>query len=209
MRKTGLAALTGLLALAGAAQMSVAQAATVAKTYSYFSIGGATLPEIESELSRRGPHVQSTGRRHPGATTMQFKTKLGFAEDGGRCSIASATVAVRAKVTLPSWKRPRRAENSTRLIWDTLAADIRRHEERHIEIAKNAARDMEVALRGLGRFPTCKGAAAKAQDVSNRLLEKHDEAQARFDRVEGINFESRIIRLLQYRMDQMKAATGG
>lgn len=200
------AAVSVALALSGAP----AVAASVNKSYSYFSIGGATLSEIEADLSRRGPHVASTGRRHPGATTMQFTTKLGFAESDGSCRIAKAEVSVRAKMTLPSWRRPKRAEESTRLIWDTLAADIKRHEERHIGIAKNAARDIEIALRKLGKFPDCKAAAAKAQEVSARQLVRHDEEQARFDRVEGKNFESRILRLLQYRLEQMKAAqTGG
>lgn len=193
------------LALSGAG----AQAASVNKSYSYFSIGGATLSEIEADLSRRGPHVASTGRRHPGATTMQFTTRLGFAEGGGSCRIVTADVSVRAKVTLPSWRRPKRAEDSTRLIWDTLAADIKRHEERHVGIARNSARDIETALRKLGAFPDCTAAAGKAQEVSARLLIRHDEEQARFDRVEGKNFESRILRLLQYRLERMKAAQAG
>ena len=47
-----------------------AQAASVSKTYSYFSVGGTTLEQLEAELSLRGPQVSSTGRRHPGATQM-------------------------------------------------------------------------------------------------------------------------------------------
>jgi predicted secreted Zn-dependent protease len=197
-----------LLAATLALQSGNAGAASVSKSYSYFSVGGATIAEIEAELSRRGPHVESTGKRHPGATTMQFKTKLGFAEGRGRCRIASADVSVRARVTLPSWKRPRKAENATRLIWDTLAADIKRHEESHIGIAKNAARDMETSMLALGSFPDCRAAGARAQDVFQKRLARHDEEQSRFDRIEGKNFESRIMRLLQYRLERIKAAGG-
>ena len=70
--------LTALLALA-LAGAGPAGAANLTKTYSYFSIGGSTLDEIQSELSRRGPHVNSTGLRHPGATRMEFNSRIGYA----------------------------------------------------------------------------------------------------------------------------------
>ena len=71
-----------LLAAACLSAALPAPAESLAKTYSYFSVGGTTLDEIEEQLNRRGPQVKSTGRRHPGATQMQFTTRLGYAEQG-------------------------------------------------------------------------------------------------------------------------------
>jgi predicted secreted Zn-dependent protease len=197
-------ALPGALALsllvAGAAN-----AASVTKSYSYFSIGGQTLDEIEDELARHGPQVRSSGQRHPGATRMQFNTRLDYAEGRGRCRVAKATVTVSAKVILPKWRRHRKAETDVRLIWDTLAADIKRHEDRHVEIAKNHAREMEKALKAIGPQASCASMAEKAKAVSAKMLDRHDRAQAEFDRVEGINFESRMLRLLRYRVERMEA----
>ena len=62
--------------------------ADISRTYSYFSIGGKTLSEIEEQLRSRGPHVQSTGQRHPGATRMEFKTRITYEEENRRCRIA-------------------------------------------------------------------------------------------------------------------------
>lgn len=178
-------------------------AASVVKSYSYFNIKGRTLEELESELNKRGPEMKNTGRRHPGATQMEFSTKVGYAEQDGRCNVAKANVTVRAKVILPRWRAPRRAEQDTRLIWNTLSADIKRHEESHVIIAKNYARELEDTLRGLGRFKTCETAQNRVKQVTDTILAKHDREQTRFDRIEGINFESRILRLLQYRMERM------
>ena len=38
-----------------------------------------------------------------------------------------------------------------------------------------------------------------------KILAEHDAAQDEFDRIEGINFERRFMRLLQYRMEQIEA----
>lgn len=199
--KTLLAACS-LLLLAG----MPAQAASIAKTYSYFTIGGHTLDEIEAELNRRGPQVKSTGRRHPGATQMEFTTRLGYAEGKSSCQIVQASVTVKAKVILPKWRRDRRADQDVRLIWDTLSADIKRHEESHVSIAKNYARDLEHALKTLGRQKTCQIAAQKAKATTDSMLAKHDRAQDQFDVIEGKNFESRILRLLKYRLERAEAA---
>lgn len=182
-----------------------AHAANVVRSYSYFNIGGATLDEIEAQLSSNGPHVKTTGHRHPGATRMSFTSRLGFAESEASCRIVSAAVTVKAKVILPRWRRPRGAEPGVKLFWDTLSADIKRHEESHIVIARNHARDLEQALLAIGKQKDCQTARTKAKQVSDKILTKHDRAQVAFDRVEGINFESRILRLLNYRIEQLEA----
>jgi len=183
-----------------------AEGASIAKSYSYFSIGGRTLEEIENELTIRGPQVKSTGRRHPGATQMEFTSRLAYAEKNGRCTVAEASVTVEAKVILPRWKQRAKADGDVRLIWDTLSSDIKRHEESHVVIAKNFARELEQALKAIGRQKDCASAAAKVQAVTSAVLGRHDAAQDRFDKIEGINFESRILRLLKYRMERITAS---
>jgi len=182
-----------------------AQAASLSKTYSYFNIGGRTLVEIEKELGRRGPKLNGTGKRHPGATRMEFNTRLGYGERRGRCAVVEARVAVKATVILPRW-RQRGADGDVRFVWETLASDIKRHEEAHVVIAKNHARELEDALKAVRPGRTCEETAARAKQVNDRILAKHDAAQDDFDRVENINFESRILRLMEHRL---KRAAGG
>jgi predicted secreted Zn-dependent protease len=182
-----------------------AGAASVSKTYSYFTIGGVTLEEIETELNTRGPHVNSTGRRHPGATQMEFTTRLGYTTTAKGCSLTKVQVTVDAKVILPRWRHRSTASGDTALVWDTLSADIKRHEESHVSIAKNHGRELEDQLKAIGRQKDCETVAARAKVITDQVLARHDAAQDRFDRIEGINFESRLLRLLQYRIGNASA----
>ncbi|MBS3647439.1 DUF922 domain-containing protein [Pseudaminobacter sp. 19-2017] len=183
-----------------------APAATLTKSYSYFFIGGRTLDEIEAELLKRGPQVKRSGDRHPGATRMEFTTRIGYGEKNGRCRIVKANVIVKAKVILPKWRQANGVDPDVRLIWSTLESDIKRHEESHVVIAKNHARDMEQALLKMSPHKTCKQAAHEAKAITSKFLAKHDAAQSEFDRVEGINFERRLLRLLQNRLERMEAS---
>ncbi|QPC92760.1 DUF922 domain-containing Zn-dependent protease [Mesorhizobium sp. INR15] len=181
-----------------------AGAANLIKTYSYFAIGGRTLEDIETQLSKHGPEVKSTGTRHPGATQMAFTTRISYAQTARTCRIADAKVTVKVKVILPEWRRPRKADADVKLFWDTLSADIKRHEERHVEIAKNHGRELEDALKASYPQRTCDAAKAKAAEITATVLASHDRAQVQFDRVESVNFESRILRLLRYRMERIE-----
>lgn len=180
-------------------------AASLSKRYSYFTINGKTSAEIERELQRRGPKVGSTGSRHPGATEMEFRTRLEFSERGNVCSVSKATVRLKARLILPRWRQRKRAKREMAIIWDTLSADIKRHEESHVIIAKNHARELEKRLERLRTSRGCDEVERMAEKTTKEVLAKHDEAQQRFDRIEGISFERRMLRLLRYRLQQIEA----
>jgi predicted secreted Zn-dependent protease len=137
----------------------------VERSYSYFTIGGSTLAEIEEELNRRGPLVGTTDRRHPGATRMQFATRVSYGESNGRCGVIDATVQLNANMILPRWRVAREAGMETRVIWDTLASDIRRHEEAHVVIARNYARELETALKAVRNERDCAAAEERVERI--------------------------------------------
>lgn len=182
-----------------------ARAENITKTYTYFSVRGTTLDELEAELNKRGPKVKKTGQRHPGATQMQFNTRLGYVEKNGACRISEATVTVKAKLILPKWSQRARGDDEARLVWDTLSEDIKRHEEQHVSIAQDYARKLERKLMRLGRQKDCQIAAQKAKATADATLAAHDRAQAKFDVKEGAGFEKRLLKLMRQRIKLIEA----
>lgn len=177
-----------------------AHAAGLSRSYSYFSVGGSTIQEIYAQLVRRGPTVESTGQKHAGATRMDFKENVTLDRSGGRCRIAKADITLVAKIILPRWTARSSGSQETRVIWDALAADIKRHEDDHVKIARRHAGEMESALRRLPAARDCKALEkAKAQAIA-RQMKRHDAEQARFERRETRGFEKRLERLVRQRM---------
>ena len=188
------------LALSGLA--TPLEAASIDKKYSYFNIYGKSAEDLDREIAKRGPKLKLTGTRHPGATSMNFGLKTKITNDGTYCKLARAFVTLDLKVTLPRWKNRPRASEDMAIMWDTLSSDIKRHEERHALIARSYAIQLERALENLPRDRDCKRLQAKAEATADKLLSEHAKAQADFDRVESINFEARVARLLEYRIEQ-------
>ncbi len=181
-----------------------AESASIDKSYAYFNLYGKTAEDLDREIAKRGPKLQQTGTRHPGATTMNFGLKTKITNDGTYCKLERAFVTLDLKLSLPRWKGRERATEDMGIMWDTLSSDIKRHEERHGLIARNYAIALERALENLPRDKDCKRLQTKAETIAKQLLKEHAEAQAQFDKVESINFDARIARLLEYRMQQIE-----
>lgn len=177
---------------------------TAVKTITYFSIGGTTAEDLDKELSNRGPFMKTTGARHPGATKIKFGGTITYVEKDGRCSVGDAHVTLSTRLILPRWKNRGKANKALGLIWDTLSSDIKRHEERHAEIARNHARDMERRFLALKPEANCEIVQARIAAASAQATAAHDKDQARFDKVEAKNFEKRMMRLLHYRIAKQK-----
>ncbi|MAZ84255.1 MAG: peptidase [Hoeflea sp.] len=203
MRLTPIAA-----ALVFAASLTTAgQAETlISKSYQYFNIGGRTAGDLDRELSRHGPKASGTEMRHPGATRMKFSGTISYQQlRNGRCKVKSAEIKLHTKLILPRWTNRRRAEKDVVMIWDTLSRDIKRHEERHAEIARQYARKLEKSLVSMYPRKNCEAMEAAANAESDKILSKHDRAQVAFDRSESASFERRMTRMLQFKLDKMKS----
>ncbi|WP_183863016.1 MULTISPECIES: DUF922 domain-containing protein [unclassified Rhizobium] len=178
-----------------------AAAAVIAtRSYSYFTIKGKTADQLDQQLSSNGPTASGSSARHPGATKIRFGGDATYVQAGGRCRVGSAKVTVHTQIILPRWTNRRGASKQLSMIWDALSSDIRRHEERHAEIARNQARIMERQILALPPQSTCERMQELVTDVSTRGIDEHDRLQARFDRIEAVNFQNRMIRLLNNRM---------
>lgn len=173
------------------------------KTFSYFTVGGRSAAELDEELNRRGP-LMSSGARHPGATKIKFGGSVTYVRRGKRCAVGEAEVTLSTNIILPRWKHRRSASASLALIWDTLSRDIKRHEERHAEIARIHARKLERTLKSLRAESNCERMQARVDRVTADAVAAHDKDQARFDRVEARNFNERMMRLLTHRLNQAK-----
>lgn len=202
--QTTLRSIVAALLIAAASAPAPAET-IIHKSVTYFSIGGRTASELDQEMMRRGPFSRTTGRRHPGATQIRFNGSATFVRKGSRCVIGGAKVSLSTKLMLPRWTNRRRANRQMGLIWDTLAADIKRHEERHAEIARIHARQLEKTILGLSAAQDCPTLKARVNRVSQDAMIAHDKDQLRFDRIESANFENRMIRLLKYRISQQAA----
>lgn len=183
-----------------------ADAASIFRKYSHYNVTGTTAEELDHALSKNGPFLKSTGQRHPGASQIEFDAKVHYGrEDGKACKVADAQVSVNAKIFIPRWKNRKSADEDLVFIWDTLVADIKRHEESHLVIARTHASELEQQAKKLRSRKNCEDLRQDIDKLTEKIMTSLDKEQAYFDKVEAINFEDRFERLLTYRLERAYA----
>ncbi|MCM2292799.1 DUF922 domain-containing protein [Allorhizobium sp. BGMRC 0089] len=180
----------------------------VHKSMHYFRIGGHTAEELDRELESKGPHTSNSAGRHPGAARIRFGGTLTYVRTPDSCKIGRSRVTVSIEIIIPRWINRRHASRNLALVWDTIYYDIRRHEARHAEIAVQHARDLDRRLMALSSYPNCQALQKKIVAVTDKVSEEQDEDQLRFDRIEAINYDARLMRLLKYRFQQLYGVSG-
>ncbi|HEY9055645.1 MAG TPA: DUF922 domain-containing protein [Aurantimonas sp.] len=173
-----------------------ANAGSVSQETSYFAVRGSTLAELDADLNRQGPYVAETGLRHPGATEVKFDGKVTYKKVAEGCAVARVDLGLTLHLTLPKWTPPKRVSPQTILVWRTLEADIKRHENQHASIAKTWLKRMEMAVRNLRTERTCAEMETHVNTVTRRYLAGHERAQIEFDTIEGREVNFRLRRAL-------------
>ena len=202
---------SALLMIAGAVLTGYsfqADAASIYRKYAHYNVTGNTAEQLDRSLSENGPYLESTGQRHPGASRIAFDAKIHYGrEEGETCKVTDAKVNIHAKIFIPRWNERKKAEADLVFIWDTLAADIKRHEESHVVIARVHASELEQQAKKLHGRKNCDDLRQDIDKLTEKIMTPLEKEQAYFDKVQAINFEDRFERLLTYRLERAFANT--
>ena len=155
------------------------------QSFKYFKVRGKTSLEIFRDFQKRSP-IKGVGQHQAtlGVASIKLTPSVEFVEKNGRCRVQKSNVTVDVVIHLPRWTHYRRANKFAKLSWDTLFADIKKHELTHAKIAKDYGTRIQKKIVSYGSRSKCSSLQSAISRSSNRLLSKHDRAQRKFDRVE-------------------------
>lgn len=159
--------------------------------FKYFKVRGRTSLEIFRDFQKRSP-IKGVGNHQAtlGVASIKLTPNVEFVEKNGRCRVQKSRTTVDVIIHLPRWANYRSANKFAKQSWDTLFADIKKHELVHAKIAKDYGTRIQNKIESLSSRSSCRSLEAVVSRSSKRLLTKHDRAQRKFDRLE----QKRMIR---------------
>lgn len=133
-------------------------------TFAYYEVTGSSARDLALSMRRLAPPA-GFGRTLWNVTwAMRWEPAGGL---GATCRITAATVTLRTEVRLPHWDPPADASPGLVAQWHRFIESLRVHENGHLEIAVQAQREVERALRRL-EAPSC----TMMQGVGNQTAER-------------------------------------
>lgn len=159
--------------------------------FEFFKVRGKTSLEIFRDFQKKSP-IKGVGSHQAtlGVASIKLLPEVEFGEKNGRCRVLKSKVTVDVIIHLPRWANYRRANKFAKQSWDKLFADIKKHELVHAKIAKDFGTQIQNKIESLGSRSSCSSLERVVSRSSQRLLNKHDRAQRKFDRRE----QKRMIR---------------
>lgn len=139
--------------------------------------------EVHARELRGAVHAIRT--QNPGGfwgwAGWQVHYKYEHTETGGSCAVKHVTVRVQGKITMPRWVNEAEATQAEQTEWRRMYADLKRHEDGHIQHGREFALLLKERLLGMAAGP-CGELAARASGERQRLLANLQQRDAEYDR---------------------------
>ena len=132
-------------------------------------------------LNRASP-IRERGRIFHGYTRWFVEWRFHWRDGADGCEISQVSTALRVTVTLP---RLRTNDADATARFETYVAALETHEMGHVQVARDAARDIDAGLRTLPPSPTCGALEQAANALGHRRLEAARAVERRYDRDTG------------------------
>lgn len=155
----------------------------------YYTVEGQTTEAIFGFIEREGP-TDGEGKRGSGLTSVTWGYEWEGGPESGDCSIRSMTISAEIVVTLPRHVAPDTLPQQIGANWDSYAAGVAEHEQRHIDIYEQGAQELKQRMKEIGAFPSCDALeneikrvwAEEQSAINERQSEFHDQE---FERLSG------------------------
>jgi len=146
-------------------------------TLETYAVSGATPNEISTSMNRRGPYSAWLDGRAAATTEARVGYRFTFGTtSNGTCAISETgnpAILIRYTVTLPEWRSPAGVASSTVEWWNATVREIATHEKHHVDIYRDAQRDLNAALE--------KSTCANAETRLNAIWADVNREQCEFD----------------------------
>jgi predicted secreted Zn-dependent protease len=149
----------------------------------YYPISSAEIELLRAEATTVGPFADS--RRWAGATQSNTRWTFSHLRRGMVCMLHDVRVVVTAEIRLPKWQPETPPDSGTLAWWNDFTARLLAHEQGHVRIAVDGAREIAETLRPLEGSVSCDGLTMRANGAAQVVLVRARERQAEYDRVTG------------------------
>jgi len=157
-----------------------ADAVDVIRDNQTYTVQGDNAEEIRASLDRQGPIDPSSGRRFDAYTRWYLEWHFDSQNSWQGCEIARVWTQIRVTTVMPRHGSPSALPEPHRQEWTRYLQRLTFHEEGHVRIPSDAAREIETALNHLRR-PDCASLEREATRLGNEALQRARATERSYD----------------------------
>lgn len=152
---------------------------TLRWTTNYYTVTGATLPEIRQSIRQNRPWKDRFELDGMTEWRVTWQFNVTPAEHGCRCSSFGTQTAI--TVTMPRWITPTNTPDTVKQIWQKYAVALAQHEAGHAAIALAAAAEVRKRVLKAGEGVDCSGLTKRINDLGRQVIDEHRKRDKDYD----------------------------
>jgi len=169
-----------LPALAALLSAQPAAALEVIRDNQVYMVQGDDAEAIRASMDRLGPIDSATGRRFDAHTRWSLDWRFDAHNSWKGCEISRVWTQLKVTMVMPRHGTPSSLPDPLRQEWSHYLQRLAFHEEGHVRIPSEAARDIEIALDRLQRSD-CAALTQDANRIGNDILQRARGTERGYD----------------------------
>jgi len=146
----------------------------------YYSVSGTDTEAIFASIETNGP-TDTVGQQGSGLTSVEWEYKwVGDESPTGACSILELTITAAITIELPKHADESSLSEAARASWLGYAMGVAAHEQRHVDIYLQGARDIQAAMEEVGVEANCDLLDARIDGIWNDQQDRINGLQETF-----------------------------
>lgn len=152
---------------------------TVQWTTNYYTVTGASIPEIRASLARARPWREHSTLDATTQWHIEWRYRFTRSDSGCRCTSFATTTTI--KLTLPRWTRPADAQPEVTTNWDRYITALRGHELGHAQIGLAAAAEQQRRISNVGAARDCDALKETIETLARQIVDDYTRRDAEYD----------------------------
>lgn len=147
----------------------------------YYDVEGRTADEVRRDMDWESP-FREAGRNFVAATKWHVNWRYRSWETRNSCTLTRVDTRVRISVTLPRLLRPELLDPALQSRWQQYVEALQRHEQGHVDLALQAARDVEERIAAIPPQASCAALRDAVDRIGDEVIAQYHARERAYDR---------------------------
>lgn len=159
---------------------SSAQAAfEIIKKTQYYTVEGTTREEVRRQMRKKAP---GNGGPHAGFTEWNIRWNFNTTPSPDGCRASEPAIRVEIVRHLPKWvNAPDPGASDIGRDWNRFLVALSAHEDGHVKIGSETAREVETAMRETASAHDCRRLKSALESAARKAIAAGRQRDTRFD----------------------------
>lgn len=154
---------------------------TINVNYSYYSLDGATIADIQHQMNQRGPWSELEAQHYFANTDWRVSWSYDYTMTDRGCILKNLQGKVDITFTLPQWRVPAEASPALVSSWNQFLGALQLHESGHMSHGVSAGQEVLQTLSQIPAAESCDALKTMARSAANQVIQHYNQQDLAYD----------------------------